>query len=362
MREMSSLDLMFFLNELKFLVGGRIQKVFQKGKKMRFEIFLPGTGVFELFFKPGKLFITEYKRKFEEPGNFAMLLRKHLTNQIIKDIRQKDFDRIIEIETENYILIFEVFSKGNVVLCYKDYKILMPLDNQIWKGREILAGRKYLYPPAVADPFKLSFDDFKRLLNDKETVKFIASDLSFSGLYAEEICIRAGIFKERPANLLTEDEIKNVYDAIQSMKNEFGPQMIIEDGKVIDAVPFDMKYYEGRETERTTTFTHALDDFYSKIEEERQGEEAGVKTEKAMKKLENMADEQKRTIERFEIEEKSSREQAEALFANLEKVNSIISEMESLKKQGMKWAEIKEQMKDKVKEINERKGKIILDL
>ncbi|MDD5416681.1 MAG: NFACT family protein [Candidatus Aenigmarchaeota archaeon] len=362
MREMSSLDLMFFLNELKFLEGGRIQKVFQKGKKLRFEIFLPGKGVFELFFEPGRLFITQYKRHFEEPGNFAMFLRKYLTNQIIKEVKQKDFDRIIEIDTENYILILEVFSKGNIILCYKDYKILMPLENQEWKHRTIKPGIKYEYPPAVVNPFKISLDDFKRLLNDKEIVKFIATDLSFSGLYAEEICIRAGVFKERPANLLSSEEIENVYEVIQKFKDEFGPQMIVENEKVIDAVPFDMKVYEGKEKVRTTTFTHALDDFFTKNEEERQEEAAENKTEKVLKRLENIAEEQRKNIEKMETEEKISREQAEAVFANLDKINSIISEMETLKKQGLKWSEIKERMKDKVKLIDEKKGKIILDL
>ncbi|MBU3896557.1 MAG: NFACT family protein [Nanoarchaeota archaeon] len=362
MREMSSLDVMFLLNELKFLINGRIQKVYQKDKKLRFEIFLSGRGTFELYFEPGKIFITQYKRRFEEPGNFAMLLRKHLTGQKIIDIKQKDFDRIIEIDTENYILILEVFSKGNAILCYKDKKILMPLQNQKWKHRDVLPGIKYVYPPTVIDPFKITFDEFKKLLNDKEIVKFIATDLSFSGLYAEEICLRTNVFKERPANLLSEEESKSIYDAIQNIKNEFGPQMIMKDEKIIDAVPFDMKVYENTKIIRTTTFTHSLDDYYSKIEESQQGQEDNKKNEERMKKLEKIVESQEKSIETQEAEEKYSRIQAEAVFANIGKINTIISEIEDMKKKGMKWTEIKEQMKDKVKEINEKKGKFILDL
>ncbi len=362
MREMSSLDIMFLMNELKLMINGRIQKVYQDENRLRFEIFMQGKGTFELYFEPGKIFITEYKRKFEEPGNFAMLLRKHLKNQIIFNFKQKDFDRIIEMETENYIVIFELFSKSNVILCYKDYKILMPLQFQRWKHRDVKPGIKYEYPPAVADPFKLSLEDLRAMLNEKEIVKFIATDLSFSGLYAEEICLRADVYKNRPANLLSESEIERVYNAMQNLKNEFGPQAIVEKDKVIDAVPFDMRFYEGKESVRSTTFTHALDEFYSKTEEVTREIEQVQKIEEKIKKLERIAEEQKNSISNHELEEKDAREKADAIFNNIEKINDIISEMTKMRDEGMKWDEIKEKLKDRVKEINERKGKFIIEL
>jgi len=41
-----------------------------------------------------------------------MLLRKHLAGAAIRDIRQRGFDRIVEIETESCILIFEFVPRG----------------------------------------------------------------------------------------------------------------------------------------------------------------------------------------------------------------------------------------------------------
>ena len=105
-QEMSSLDLMFLKNELKNLVGGRIQKAYQKDKEIRLEIFLPGKGTFELYFAPGRLFISEYKRVAGEAESFAMNLRKNISGQKIADVRQPGFERIIELETESNILIF----------------------------------------------------------------------------------------------------------------------------------------------------------------------------------------------------------------------------------------------------------------
>ena len=362
MREMSSMDIMLLLNELKLLTGGRFQKTYQNDKRLRFEIHLSEKGTFELYFEPGRLFITEYKRKFEQPGSFAMLMRKHLKNQSILNIRQKDFDRIIEIETENYILILEVFSKGNVILCYKDYKILMPLQFQKWKHRTIRPGIKYEYPPAVKNPFTISLEEFKNTLNEKETVKFLATDMSFSGLYAEEICIRSGIDKNKVANQLTDQEIENIYEVMKHLKNEFGPQIIVDSGKIIDAIPFDMKCYSGIEMIRSTTFTHALDEFYSKSEEIRNEVDQTKKIQKSVEKLQRIVDQQRQSIETLKKDEENSRKVAEIVFSNLQPINDVISQINEMKNKGMKWNDIKERLKNQIKDINEKTGKVILDI
>ena len=67
-KELSSLDLTFLVNELKFLNGGRIQKTYQDGKIVRIEIFVSGKGTFELFYEPNrnywKCFLLYEKKKF----------------------------------------------------------------------------------------------------------------------------------------------------------------------------------------------------------------------------------------------------------------------------------------------------------
>ncbi|MCD6477113.1 MAG: NFACT family protein, partial [Candidatus Aenigmarchaeota archaeon] len=116
MREISALDLMFLMNDLKEIINARIDKVFQNKKQIRIELFVPKKGTKELFFEPNKLFITKYKRKAPEKIEmFAQYARKHLKGQKIKNIKQIDFERIIEIETDKNIIIFELFSKGNII-------------------------------------------------------------------------------------------------------------------------------------------------------------------------------------------------------------------------------------------------------
>jgi predicted ribosome quality control (RQC) complex YloA/Tae2 family protein len=254
------------VKELKQLIDGRIQKIYQKEKLLRLEVYQSGKGVSELVFEPNKLFISEYKRKAPlTPDGFAMFLRKRIAGQRIRDIRQHNFERIIEVETDDYILIYEVFSKGNVILCNKDYIIQMPLEVQLWKDRQILPKRPYLYPPEARNPYSLTKEQFKveMMKINKEIVKFLATDMSLSGLYAEEICARAGVDKHKVTSMLNDNEVLNIFETMHTLTKNFEPHMIFDGEEKVDVVPFDMKTYENKKKEGFESFTKALDEFFT---------------------------------------------------------------------------------------------------
>lgn len=370
--ELSSLDLTFLVNELKFLNGGKIQKTFQEGKNIRIEIFLSGKGTFELFYGPGKLFITEFKRKApEHPEAFASFMRKHLNGEKIIDFRQKDFDRIIEMKTENNIVLFELFSKGNVIVCDNAYMIKMPLEFQLWKDRKVLPKKKYEYPPAVINPYVLTKDTLRKmiLMSEKSIVRFLASDLSLSGLYSEEICARTGLDKNKICKTLNDNEILNIFETIHTLVKTIDPMIIVKDGKFYDVVPFDMKIYESFEKKKIQTLNHALDEYFTQketvvIEEKKNSKFEGVKG-----KFERIATEQKEATEKWKIEEKENKKRAELIYKNYTAVDKILSTIKNALDQGMSWDQIKEKIKvdkskeaKKIKEIKENEGKIILDL
>lgn len=96
----------------------------------------------------------------ETPPVFCMVLRKYLVGGIIKDIVQKDFDRILEVRVEaldeagnlrKLSLIAEMMGKhSNITLVGPDMKILdavkhiSGLKNSY---RRIMPGFDYIYPP-----------------------------------------------------------------------------------------------------------------------------------------------------------------------------------------------------------------------
>jgi predicted ribosome quality control (RQC) complex YloA/Tae2 family protein len=370
--ELSSLDLKLLANELRVLVGGVIQKAWQEGRQLRFEIFLPSKGTFELLFQPGAIFITEYRRQApESPEAFAMSLRKHLSGQHIIDIRQPGFERILEIVTEKTVLVLEMFSKGNAIICDREMNIISPMEVQIWRSRKIAPRVKYSYPPQVANPYALTAEQFYLLLqsSEKDLVRFLAADLSFSGLYAEEICARAGMPKNTPCKQLGAEKAARIFEEFHNLLN--GPQpCIVFDGETsVDVVPMAMKTYEGKRCEPFSNFTSALDEYFT--HRENVAAEIGKKAifQAESGKVERIMTEQKLAVKNWKKKEKDSRKKAEAIYKNFQAVEKIIAGLNKAKESGMSWDEIKKKVKSEktaeakaIKEIKEDKGVVVLRL
>jgi len=371
-KELTSLDLKFLSTELKALIGGIIQKAWQEGKEVRLEIFLSGKGTFELFFEPGKIFITEYRRKAPEvPEAFAMALRKHLKGQKILNVSQPRFERIIEMETENNILIFELFSKGNVILCDKKYNIIVPLEVQVWRDRKIIPRMKYQYPPSVADPYELKIEQFYNLLRstEKDVVRFLAVDLSFSGLYAEEICARACVDKHKLCKQLSKEEIQKLFKSFHGLLSKPSPRIIFEDSKTIDVVPIEMEIYKDKRSHLFHNFTTALDEYFTHKEVAAAVVEKKAELQAEEEKLNRILKEQEAALKKWRKVERENRKKAEAIYKNFELVEKIISTLNEARKQGIGWEEIKKRIKKEktketraIKEIREKEGVVVLKL
>jgi predicted ribosome quality control (RQC) complex YloA/Tae2 family protein len=361
--------MVFLVPELKErLLGGIIQKAWQQGKELRMEVFVSGKGSHELYFSPGKFFITEFKRTApEQPGAFAMVLRKHLSGQKIADVRQHGFDRIVELETADYVLVFELFARGNVMLCDKNLQIIMPLEQHTFKDRSIRPKHQYAYPPAVSNPLTLGLEELRGLLKHgkKEVVKFLATDLSLSGLYAEELLLRAGVDKTTMTNELTGDEVAELHEQLALLASVKQPQLVSEGGKLLDVTPFPLKLYGQKESRQLTTLTGALDEFFThgQAVAVEAGKVAGLDAERA--KLEHRLAEQRAAVEKWQRIEQDSRRSARLLEQNLELVERVLTSIERARKSDIEWPEIKVRATEEepsIVAIKEKDGKLILEL
>jgi predicted ribosome quality control (RQC) complex YloA/Tae2 family protein len=138
-------------------------------------------------------------------------------NQIIKDVNQHEFDRIIEIETKDYFLINELFGKGNLILINKlDRKIISALILRSWKDRSLLPKREYIYPPSRTNPFKLKQSELEKHFEEKEAVIALAVDLGFGGELARDICEKSGIDKESKSI-----DVSKLYKFLKRIDSEF---------------------------------------------------------------------------------------------------------------------------------------------
>jgi len=354
MRDLTSLDLKFLLPELEILRGGRIQKIYQVEKKIWMEIHVHGHGTKYFYFSPGKIFLSDTKVPGpQNPRNFAMLLRKYLSNQRILDITQPGFERIIDIETEHYTLHLEIFSKGNAILCDKAGIIIQPLENQHWKDRNIYPSKPYLYPPAILNPFNMSIQEYEQIFEGKkkQLVIFMAIKMGLSGVFAEEICSRAGIEKSTPCQDLTEPQIVKLRDTILSLQSY---------PITINEIPYPIEMTTLEAGEQIPSFLNELDKHYL---ENIQPPAPEVDT-----KQQRILTTQEKSADKWEEKQSDRKIKAQVLQKNYETIDSIIKGLDDARSHGLSWSEIKQKVNQDpklsaiIKEINESKGTVILEL
>jgi predicted ribosome quality control (RQC) complex YloA/Tae2 family protein len=371
-KEITSLDLRFLIPELKAaLIDARFRKIYQYGragtKQLLFEVYKPGVGENWVYVNSSKIFLTKYKKAVpQEPPNFCMFLRKHLMGKRIINIKQYEFDRIVELITNDNVLIFELIHPGNVILCDSSYKIIMPLEIQHWKDRDIKPKIPYRYPPHRINPFELDFDGFRKLLSesDKKIIVLLAVNLGFGSVYASEICLRANINENRIASDIRLEEMLRLHKTIESLdKIKMNPCIYNE-----IASPFPLNGLKS-EPKQVQTFSEALDEFFSeqKIEAVKEERMEIIKEEK--ERIKRILTQQTESIRKWERIEKESRENAEAIYNYYSIVEGILSGIKKARDMDIPWNEIKEKIKTEgspeaevIKEIREGDAVVVVEL
>ena len=173
MLSIDSLLLEDFYNENKnFFINARVQKI-QQPTRREVILFLRNNA------ESKKLYINinpeyyhlcfmdkenEIKRDIQipkQPPMFCMLLRKHMEGARILSINKPEYERIIELNFENYnelgdkieeCLSIELMGKhSNIVLYNTDNNIILGCAHNIGeeksKERELAGGLPYIYPP-----------------------------------------------------------------------------------------------------------------------------------------------------------------------------------------------------------------------
>ncbi len=206
------------MKDLKEIQGKKIQKIKQVKDAYSFQLYENKEKIYLIIIPNKTLFLTKKNYKGEPKEDFCNILRKYLTGQIIQNIEQHDFDRVIEIQTKDYKLIIEIFGKGNIILVNKsDNKIIHAIEMRSWATRKIRPKYEYDYPPSSINPFTLSVEDVMFYFGQKEIVKILAKDFGFGGESAEKICEKIGIEKDSK----NKEDADRIYEFIKKIDKEF---------------------------------------------------------------------------------------------------------------------------------------------
>ncbi|MBC5792405.1 MAG: NFACT family protein [Nanohaloarchaea archaeon] len=368
--ELTSLDLSILMDDFRELEGGHVQKVYQRDKELTVEVYIGGEGKKRLLIGTSYAFLSKYKRDNPtKPPGFAMELRKHLGK--LDEVKQRGFDRILELKSGDVKLICEIFGKGNFILV-KDGKIIGALRQEQWADRTIEVGEEYVYPDPAPDPREM--EDYVEKLEEGEVVRRIASDLSLGGTYAEEICSRADIDKHTEISELSEEEVERINSNIEKIiEGERSPRIYQDEKELRRASPFPLEEYSNLEVEEFDLFSTALDEFFYRREKRKEERKRRKVYQEEKQGLERQKKQMERKIEGLKKSAEQKREDAESIYENYQLLEKLKTEFENAIKEHSwpetrgKIEEAKESEEDhgdieKIKGMNEQEEFISIDV
>ncbi|MCJ7444971.1 MAG: NFACT family protein [Methanotrichaceae archaeon] len=343
---MSNVDVEAIALELKgCLLNGFVGKAYQQSSdKIWLVVQSPKEGRVDILLQAGKrVHITHQQRPASKtPPQFPTMLRSHISGGRIIDIKQYDFDRILEIAVErggmSSYLIIELFPRGSIVLLNQSRNILAMLLKLIYRGRKMAAGEKYLYPPDQPDPRTTTEDTLARLLasSEQDLVRALVRSLNMGGAYAEEVCLIANVDKNKLAKLLNKEEIERIHEALTELFAFRGldPHIVFKDGIPIDVLPRPLNIHHELMVKRFATFSDALDSFFVDKADE------GVKQDPIKRRLEM----QRQAIHDFETRETDLIAKGELTYQRFEEIEKILKTIREAKEKGYTYRQIWEKI------------------
>jgi len=366
--QISSIELHFLVRELQELIDGKVDKIYHPSREeVVFAVHLPNKGKKILKVVAGKaIYLSESREPAEEPTNFCIFLRKHLSNARIREISQLEPERIVKMVFEKKDgkenLVIELFGRGNVILADSDDAILAAIDYHKFKGRTIRPREKYIYPKKEISIFSLEHKGLKEALEKTEkdsTATFLAVDLGIGGIFSEEICLVAGIDKSKKPGDLSAEEQKKILSALHGiLRKKPEPCIVRKEGKIIDAVPVRLGIYRDADLEEVESFSLGIAKLFSEASSQKLSPK-----EKEMERLQRILSSQEEKIKELESAEAENREKAELVFQNYPLIGSILKELRSIEKKHS-WHEIKEKLKGHklIKDVDVKEKKVVLEI
>ncbi len=273
------------------LTGGRIYKIAQpesdellltiKNNGSQYRLLLSADASLPL------VYLTDKNKQspLTAPG-FCMLLRKHLQNARILDITQPGLERIIRIRLEHLnelgdlcqkTLVIEIMGKhSNIIFCHENMiDSIKHISGMVSSVREVLPGREYFIPQTQdkQDPLSLvdrTSQDFADKISSMPMPLYKALYCAYTGLspvMAQEICFRAGLDGDLPANAQEPETLNRLFETFltllkQIIDGDFAPNIIYEKKNPVEFSALPLTLYADRESISYASISEVLERYY----------------------------------------------------------------------------------------------------
>lgn len=295
------------------LLGGRIYKIAQpesdellltiKNNGSQYRLLLSADASLPM------VYLTENNKPspMTAPG-FCMLLRKHLQNARITAISQPGLERVIHLHLEHLNelgdlcgkkLIVEIMGKhSNIIFCDEQDQIIdsiKHISGMVSSVREVLPGRPYFIPQtqnkwnplrfcarytegdtplflkSPEDGEILTYVNLCAHMHEKPMPLYKALYTTYTGLspiIAQELCYRAGIDADMPANVLEEDALQAVCRTLtelmeQTAAGNFSPVIIYDGREPVEYAAFPLTLYSDKTSQTFASVSDVLERYYA---------------------------------------------------------------------------------------------------
>ena len=386
MREQaSSFDVARIVRELSSMIGARARKAYQPHyEQVVIRLNPKGSPSSDLVIVSGRrLYLSQRDRPMpSQPSQFAMVLRKHMNNSRLIEVKQLGFDRIISMTFEHgsgkLKLIIELFRDGNVLLLDGDGVIIQPLTHAKYASRSLKRGVQYVPPPAAVDPREMNREKLDKLLDesDDDLIRTLAARGNLGRIYGSAICASASLEENLKAKDLN-DEQRDVLDTaiiglLKELANNDSSRMWFENkeilekwnktndlnerdelsGEIKEISPIDLKYLDSELSVEIDTLCSGYDAAFGSHDasafirrEEEKLIEIGQDEGEKKAKLERRADQQRNAIGRFLSQAAINQELGKAMQENWPHLETIMSQFnEAISK--FTWQEVSEKVRE----------------
>lgn len=367
MKQLSAVEVLYMSQELQQLIKARLSQIYQYGNKellLQFHIFGKGRTLLKVRV-PSAVYLASGKDLESSATGFCSLLRKKLNNSTLTAVKQPGFERILQLDFSSkngrFSLFFELFSKGNIILA-QDGTIAAAAERQAWSSREVAVGKPHQLPPSVTDPRSLDDKQLLEMLkstNKTDLVRFIAMELSLGGTYAEELCLLSGIDKKTKPEAITAAAAKKILQSLQKLlKSKPSPSIIYENSAAKDVVPISLSRYETSEKKSFGSYSLALEAFFRATEIKQPS-----RYDSEISRLKAIIKHQQETIEYSKIKMEKNRKAGELIYEHYQEIKTLLDTVNSTRKSSG-WEAVKQLKKSnkKLKSIDDKKGKIVVDV
>ncbi|CAI4226947.1 unnamed protein product [Auanema sp. JU1783] len=389
----TTLDVLAAVHDLKPLEGMRVNNIYDiNSKTYLIRLQKPDEKaviLFESGIRIQKTNIDWPKSQF--PSSFSMKMRKHVKQKRLEKISQLGVDRVIDMtfgEDDRAVhIIVELYDRGNILLTDHEYIILNILRPRTDKDTDVRLSVKQKFPIENAR----SEDDLPTVENLQEAFskakkgdnlrRMIAPLTQMGGPLIDHALFESGFpnnaqFLKNVDN--TPEDIKRVHDALVKGSVVYDTIkatpckgfITYKNDQRADGTPLEtyQDYHPYLFTQCASgpfkefpSFSEAVDEFYSKLDEQKQDQRTLNMEREALKKLDNVRKDQEGRVLALEECQEKQKLIAERIIINKDLVDKALHLMLSAIASQLTWESIDEMLKKMIK-ANDSVAKAIVKL